>query len=207
MPDYGESVFVNCPFDDAYTPLFRALVFAVHDSGFVARCALESDNGGEVRIQKIARIIRECQHGIHDISRTDPDPNIGLPRFNMPLELGMFLGAQLTGTGRQKQKNCLVLDVERWRYRNFCSDIAGQDIKAHGGSPERALESVRNWLGAFSVARGMGTIPSPTKMRQRYLQFNEQLAAQCAGVHLDPESLEFPELRTMIEEWVDQNPV
>jgi hypothetical protein len=129
MPSYDASVFINCPFDDAYGPTFRALVFAVHDSGFFARCAREADNAGEVRIQKIARIIRECRHGIHDLSRTDLDPHIHLPRFNMPLELGIFFGAQMVGSGKQKTKNCLILDMEKYRYRDFCSDISGQDIK------------------------------------------------------------------------------
>lgn len=207
MPGYDESVFINCPFDDAYVPLFRALVFTVHDCGFFARCAMEADNAGEVRIQKIARIIRDCRHGIHDLSRTELDPNIDLPRFNMPLELGMFLGAQMIGTRHQKTKNCLVLDVDRYRYRNFCSDISGQDIKAHGGDPERALEAVRNWLGSFSVSHGMGTIPGPRKMKERYATFAAQLPVQCAGVHLEPEALGFLELRTLIEEWLDQNPV
>ncbi|HEX2079359.1 MAG TPA: hypothetical protein VHG08_16660 [Longimicrobium sp.] len=207
MTAYDESVFINCPFDEPYAPIFHAIVFAVHDSGFFARCALEADNGGEVRIQKIARIIRDCRHGIHDLSRTDIDAQIGLPRFNMPLELGMFLGAQMLGPARQQAKNCLVLDVERYRYCNFCSDISGQDIKAHGGDPERALEAVRNWLGTFSLAYGMGTIPGPKKMKERYALFVSQLPLQCAGVHLEPHALGFLELRTMVQEWLNQNPV
>lgn len=43
----AENVFINCPFDDEYQPLFRALVFAVQDCGFVARSALERDDGSE----------------------------------------------------------------------------------------------------------------------------------------------------------------
>ena len=60
-------MFINCPFDDAYRPLFRAVVFAIHDCGFFARSALEVSDSGEVRIQKILRIIDECALGIHDI--------------------------------------------------------------------------------------------------------------------------------------------
>jgi hypothetical protein len=207
MPSYDASVFINCPFDDAYGPTFRALVFAVHDSGFFARCAREADNAGEVRIQKIARIIRECRHGIHDLSRTDLDPHIHLPRFNMPLELGIFFGAQMVGSGKQKTKNCLILDIEKYRYRDFCSDISGQDIKAHRGDPERALEAARDWLGAFSVANGMGTIPGPKKMKERYAGFVAQLPVQCAGVHLEPDALGFLELRTLVQEWLERHPL
>ena len=61
-------VFINCPFDDTYKPIFEAIVFAVYDLGFVARCALEVDDSGEARLTKITRIIEQCPYGIHDIS-------------------------------------------------------------------------------------------------------------------------------------------
>ena len=70
---YPTSVFINCPFDNSYLELFRAVIFAVHDCGFVARSALEIDDSGQVRIEKIIAIIRQCQYGVHDISRTDLD--------------------------------------------------------------------------------------------------------------------------------------
>jgi hypothetical protein len=45
-PDYERNIFLNCPFDDEYQPLFRAVMFAVLTCGFRARCALEADDGG-----------------------------------------------------------------------------------------------------------------------------------------------------------------
>ena len=42
-------VFVNCPFDAEYSPLFRALVFAIEYCGFSTRCGLEVDDAGETR--------------------------------------------------------------------------------------------------------------------------------------------------------------
>ena len=41
-------VFLNCPFDDQYKPIFEALVFTIHACGFTARCALE--DGGSERV-------------------------------------------------------------------------------------------------------------------------------------------------------------
>src|ERR1035441_7728852 len=42
-------VFINCPFDTGYQPIFSAIVFAVYDLGFVARCSLEATcPGGRV---------------------------------------------------------------------------------------------------------------------------------------------------------------
>lgn len=90
-------VFINCPFSIDYQGFFEAIVYAVVRSGFTPRCARENDDGGEVRIDKICRIIAESRYGIHDISKTEPDPGSGLPRFNMPLELGLFLGARKFG--------------------------------------------------------------------------------------------------------------
>jgi len=106
----------------------EALIFAVHDCGFIARSVLETEDSGEVRIVKIGSIIRDCRLGIHDISRTESGPKSGLPRFNMPLELGLFLGAMRFVDKNDKQKSCLILDREQYRYKHFYSYIAGQDI-------------------------------------------------------------------------------
>jgi hypothetical protein len=86
--DYEKSVFINCPFDGAYKPIFEAIVFAVFDCGFQPRCALEADDAGQVRMEKIFDLIADCRLAINDLSRTDLDPATNLPRFNMPLELG-----------------------------------------------------------------------------------------------------------------------
>ncbi len=140
-------VFINCPFDLAYKPIFNALVFAVYDLGFRARCALEIDDAGDTRRDKILRIISECKYGVHDISATELNPII-LPRFNMPLELGLYLGCKRYGPPAQRSKAVLILDREPYRYRNFISDVAGQDILAHGADPRRAMIELRNWLAS-----------------------------------------------------------
>lgn len=146
MPRYADQVFLNVPFDARYTKLLQALVFAVHDCGLIARCALEKEDGGQVRVDKLYRTIRDCRLGIHDLSRTTLDTKHRLPRFNMPFELGLFLGARQYGSTAQRRKSCLILDRDRYRYQIFCSDISGQDIRAHGNEVEQALAAVRNWL-------------------------------------------------------------
>jgi hypothetical protein len=89
-PAPNRDVFINCPFDADYKTLFYAIVFTVIRSGFRARCALETADASENRFAKICAIIKDCQYGVHDISRTEVDGNPPLPRFNMPLELGCF---------------------------------------------------------------------------------------------------------------------
>jgi hypothetical protein len=145
--DYDKSVFINCPFDDVYIPLFRALIFAVFECGLVPRCAQEVYDAGEVRIEKIARIIQDCRwHPRHLPNRPQYPRIAALPRFNVPLELGLFLGAKRFGTGTHRRKSCLVLDRDRYRYQEFMSDIAGQDIAAHANDPGEAIKAVRDWL-------------------------------------------------------------
>jgi hypothetical protein len=122
---YASNVFINCPFDSAYRPLFEAILFAAYECGFYPRSALEVDDSSEVRITKLVGIIRESRLAVHDISRTQLDRDTRLPRFNMPLELGMYLGAKYFGSGDQRRKAAIVLDTDRYRYQKFISDIAG----------------------------------------------------------------------------------
>lgn len=75
----SKDVFINCPFDDSYKPIFQAILFTVYDLGFVARCALEVDDASELRLEKIMRIIGQCRYGIHDISSVGLSHETNLP--------------------------------------------------------------------------------------------------------------------------------
>lgn len=206
MPDssYAYSVFINCPFDELYRSLFEAIVFAVHDCGFVARCALEVDDASQVRIDKIFEIISECRLGIHDISRTEPDAHSGLPRFNMPLELGIFLGAKRYGRGEQKMKLCLILDREKYRYQQYCSDIAGQDLRSHDGNPHQVITVVRNWLRNASTDAD-AIVPSGSRMAERYELFRNELPLMCNELSLDHRDLIFNDFTTLLSGWLREN--
>lgn len=199
VPDYNASVFINCPFDNGYKPLFRATVFAVYDCGFNPRCALELYDSGQVRIDKIIKLVEGCRYGIHDISRTELDDLNHLPRFNMPLELGIFLGARHFGTGRHKAKGCLVLDREPYRYQKFISDIAGQDIKSHDGAVAIAIAKVRDWLSDVS---GGKPLPGGVKIAQRFSQFSAELPAIAGAFHLKESELTFKNYANFASEWL-----
>ena len=200
---YAKSVFINCPFDKHYRPILNALVFAVHDSGYIGRSAQEVSDSGEVRIKKILRLVRECKFGIHDISRTALDPKTRLPRFNMPLELGLFLGAREFGDRRQRTKVTLVLESEKYSYLKFCSDIGGQDPEAHDGKPSRAVMIVRNWLRTHSDVE----MPSAEQMRQRFTRFRRQLPSVCNRLRCRADSLIFADYAAVVSEWQAEHPV
>ncbi len=141
----NSDVFVNCPFDDDYLPCFEALLFAVTISGYRVRCALEENDGGDIRFAKLCRLIAACDHTIHDLSRTQTNSS-GLPRFNMPFELGLVMGARQFGVGRQRGKRACIMVAEAFVLPRYLSDLAGNDPEVHGGDPKRLIQVVRDHL-------------------------------------------------------------
>lgn len=201
--DYATDVFVNCPFDKRYKSIFEAIVFAVFDCGFRARCALEFGDSSQVRIDTLFSLISGCKYGLHDISRTELDQQTKLPRFNMPLELGMFLAAKRFGAGKQKDKVCLVLDSEQYRYQQYISDISGQDIRAHNGKPKQAIKAVRDWLRDASRRT---TIPGGSEIYRRYRLFSQDyLPALCRELRLRRDELTFIEYAALVADSLREN--
>jgi hypothetical protein len=198
---YERSVFINCPFDGQYKPLFDAAVFAVQIAGFEPRCAQEASNAGQIRLEKIMDIISDCQYGIHDISRTESGSN-GLPRFNVPLELGLDLGCRRYGSGPHKDKRLLVLDRRRHRYQRFISDIAGQDIESHQNSRSQLVRCIRDWL---STESGAPTIPGGPYIYTRYRAFQRVLPNLCQSLRLSPSQLTFGGLSRLVRIWLEEN--
>jgi len=199
--DYERQVFINCPFDDQYLALFHAVVFAVHDCGYVSLCALEVIDTSESRLNRLLEIIKQCKYGVHDISRTELNAH-GLPRFNMPLEPGLFLGAKKFGSLSQRQKQCLVVDCEPYRYQIFISDIAGQDIQSHENSEQKAIHVVRNWLNTLPETE---IIPSGAEIWKRYQQFRRALPKLCRALKWQPDDLEFADYQYIVAEWLEAN--
>src|SRR6267142_1061473 len=194
MPRANRDVFINCPFDRDYQDFFYAIVFVVVRSGFHARCALETDDSSENRFEKICSIVQECRYGIHDISRTDLDPGSRLPRFNMPLELGLFLGAKRFGNRSQKLKRCIVLDEQRYRFQKYISDIAGQDIRSHQGKIAKLIEELASWLRNQSRDP---TVPGGRKMVREFSVFRKEIPKICAKRRLEPDELTFGDYADM----------
>jgi hypothetical protein len=198
----NRQVFINCPFSADYRTLFEAIVFATILCGFKARCALENDDGGEVRVAKVMKIIRDCGYGVHDISFMGLDDQTKLARLNMAFELGLFLGARRYGGRRTREKTALILDREQYRYQKSLSDIAGQDIRAHGDRPERAIGHVRDWLQTCAAEDDM---PGGDNIVARYAQFRGDLPDLCRVLNLTPDKLTFVDLTKLIARWLKQN--
>jgi hypothetical protein len=157
------------------------------------------DDAAETRIDKLYRIIAESRYSIHDLSRTELDPANNLPRFNMQLELGIFLGAKRFGDEAQSQKRCMILDTQQYRFQMFISDLAGMDIKAHGGDPRAMVGHVRDFLLTVSRRR---TIPPTVELLDSYDRFIVALPALAAASGLNPADLRFPDFERLALAWV-----
>ena len=203
---FSRNVFINCPFDSLYAPLFNAIVFSVHDIGFRPRCALEASNAGQFRLTKILDIISECKYSIHDLSRTELDTKSGLPRFNMPLELGLDLGCKRFGRLYQTEKVILILDAERFRYQKFISDISGQDIEAHANKEKKIINKIRNWL-RIELDPRTTIVPAGNQIFQRYRFFRSALPVLCDKLKWDPKDLPFADYSFAVATWIKENPI
>jgi hypothetical protein len=102
------------------------------------------------------------------------------------LELGLFLGCSRFGPQNQSRKRTLILDSEQYRYRQFISNIAGQDIRAYGGDPANAIREVRDWLRATSRRSGLA---GGGEIIERYRRFRTDLPDICAALALEPDRL------------------
>ncbi|HYI09078.1 MAG TPA: hypothetical protein VEK57_08390 [Thermoanaerobaculia bacterium] len=196
---YHRTVFINCPFDADYLSIFEAIVFTIHIAGFRARSAREHLDSSEIRIEKILELIAASRFSIHDLSRTTLDPVNALPRFNMPLELGIDLGCKAYHPKRAN-KSILIFDSEQYRFQKFVSDLGGQDIHQHGDDPRLAVTRVRSWLRAES---GHPDIPGGAAIYSHYEQFRRELPDVYAKLKLDESEITFADFSLAVARWVD----
>ena len=89
----ARAAFCNFPFDAEYRPLYVALIASLVCTGQTPRSVLEIPPSAD-RLERILHLLEQCAFSRHDLSRVQVSPR-GLPRFNMPFELG--LAAALAG--------------------------------------------------------------------------------------------------------------
>jgi hypothetical protein len=195
---YEENVFINCPFDKDYLPIFDAILFCVHRCGFTLRCALENENTNVIRLHNIISLIKESKYAVHDLSWVTLDAYGNLPRFNMPLELGIFIGAQAFGDKKQCEKEYLVLESQQFRFKQFISDISGQDIKAHEDKTLKVIGHIRDWLSNKQAK----ILPTATHIFEEYLQFQANQSQLLAQNKWERDELTFLDRSSLVAYWV-----
>jgi hypothetical protein len=198
-----DSVFINCPFTDDYKQLFHCIIFCVLACGFRPRTALEAGDAGDIRLEKIVRLIRESHYSIHDLSAVELDTVNRLPRFNMPFELGLVIGCKKVAGDKYASRPILVMEHSAYTSQKCLSDIAGQDLKAHQGSTARVANIVRTWLLQQSKRSG---IPGHVRLLNTFNQFYLVLPELCDAAGLEPDEISYPDFVYLSQQWlVEQN--
>lgn len=197
--DFNSNIFINCPFDNDYFPILRSILFCITYLGYSSKISETSDSGAN-RLNGIKKLITDSKFSIHDISRVELNRK-NLPRFNMPLECGIDFGAKLIGEEKLKSKIFLILEKEKFRYQEFMSDIAGNDIRAHSNDPEQVIKHIRDWLKLNSKKK----LVFANKIWLEYNEFLFDYIEYAKQNNFDPHdiySITFSDLIELIKEWL-----
>lgn len=185
MKRHRLNVFVNVPFDDDYAPLFDALIFTITACGYRVRCALEETDSGDIRLDKLVRMIAASPRSIHDLSRTELGEN-ELPRFNMPFELGMSLGAKRFGGRSHRADKIKIMVAEPYKLPAYVSDLGGSDPDAHHADPLKLVRLVRNFL---EVSPTGAPLAGPAKLIDTFALFIAELPALAKEIEHRPQEI------------------
>lgn len=185
MKRHRLNVFINAPFDDDYAGLFDALIFTVYACGYRARCALEENDSGDIRLDKLAQLISASPRSIHDLSRVELGEN-ELPRFNMPFELGMALGAKRFGGPVHRADRIKIMVADPYKLPAYLSDLGGNDPDAHHADPSQLIRVVRNFLDTSPAG---APLPGPTRLAESFALFAAGLPALAREIEHRPQEV------------------
>jgi hypothetical protein len=115
---------------------------------------------------------------------------------------GCLLVQKRYGNQEQKRKRILILDSEQYRYQRFISDIAGQDIRAHGSEPARAIEMVATWLRAQSRST---SVPGGRRIAQEFAEFQRHLPTILDTRQFVEAEISFGDYVTITTEWMAES--
>lgn len=200
-PAFDNCVFINCPLDEEYEGILQAMLFCIIYLGFHPRFAAERSDSAEDRLGKIIELIESAKYSVHDLSRSQAKTAGEHFRLNMPFELGIDYGCRRYSKGRADKK-ILILEERRYQLKAALSDLAGCDVEAHGGSFEKAVRKLRNWLVAEAGAQAVGA----TAILGKYADFQQwYYEKQLAAGFSDDDIKDYPtsELLQAMSEWIE----
>lgn len=148
----AEQVFVNVPYDRQFKGLYLAYLVGITMLGLSPRPAVALPNNKN-RLSKILELLDECAYSIHDLSRVELSKGSELPRFNMPIELGLALYRSLK---TPDQHAAFIFDKEPYRMQKAASDLNGFDIQNHRGTARGIMTQLRN---SFHRHSSESTVP------------------------------------------------
>lgn len=134
------AIFINCPFDDGYLPLLRALLFVARFYGLEVKIASSELDSKSNRLARIIALMKESKYSVHDLSKMRSNQEGEYYRMNMPFELGLDYG--IGGD----EKVFLIFENEPYKLKIALSDINGWDVRPHLDNPEILVMEFRRWI-------------------------------------------------------------
>ncbi len=144
-----ESVFLNIPYDVGFESLYVAYVVGLTQLGLAINAALAVPN--QRRLGTIIELIDRSDVSIHDLSRVEVSR--GVPRFNMPVELGLALYRSHITNGKHR---VFIFERKRYRAQRSTSDVNGIDPQIHNGTVKGLMSGLRN---IFRQSQDVTTVP------------------------------------------------
>jgi hypothetical protein len=158
-----ESVFLNIPYDREFEDLYLAYIVGLTQLGLRVNVTLAIPNQG--RLEAIIDLIKESNFSIHDLSPIKSSK--GIPRFNMPLELGLALHRSHVTRGRHR---VYVFESKPYRAQRSTSDINGIDPQIHNQTPKGVMRGLRN------IFRQPGDVTTVPEMLLSYRAVKKKLS-------------------------------
>jgi len=170
---FEKNVFINCPFDITYiNDLLKPMLYVIIKNGYNPRLTLEISDSGQLRLEKITDIIKDCRYGIHDLSIVKSKKAGEYARMNMPFELGIDYGLRKSNINPLNSKQLLILEAVKYDYIKAISDINGFDIKVHNNNTKKLFECIYSWS---SETLKINKQDPPLKLYYDFIDFNTKL--------------------------------
>ncbi len=157
-----ESVFLNIPYDREFENLYLAYIVGLTQLGLHVNATVAVPNQG--RLETIIGLIDRSNFSIHDLSRIELSK--GIPRFNMPVELGLALHRWHATKGKHR---VYVFESKPYRAQRSTSDINGIDPKIHHGTARGVMAGLRN------IFRQPGDVTTVPEMLNSYRAVKRKL--------------------------------
>jgi hypothetical protein len=174
-----ESVFLNIPYDDAFENLYLAYIVGLTQLGLRINATLAIPNQG--RLKTIMDLIEQSNFSIHDLSRIELSS--GIPRFNMPVELGLALYRSKITKGRHRVH---IFESKPYRTQRSTSDVNGMDPQIHRGTVTGLMAGLRN---IFRQPDDVTTVPEMLTSYRAVKQKLPELRKNAGGQSLFGASL------------------
>lgn len=185
------------------------MIFVIYRLGFIPCIASQQSDSGELRMDKIKRLIRDCRHSIHDLSLVVAAKKGEVARMNMPYELGLDLGARWYGSPPLNLKTTLVLEKRKGSVKKALSDHAGFDIRAHEGSVDTLIREIRAHFYAVLADQTDGVpkdFPRHDEIWDQWVEFVPWVQSRPDGSLRsiqEIQSMEVAEFKDKVREWLE----